>query len=287
MSHELDALPTAQVVALLLAGEQRVLPAVDAAASHVVRAAELLAERYAADGRWLFAGAGTSGRIAWAQAAELPGTFGLPRERVVARIAGGAESTDDAEDDLAGAAGDLAALRPGPRDVLVAVAASGSTPYTLHLARAARAAGAAVVGVSTIAGAPLGRLADVAVEAVVGPEVLRDSTRLGAGTAQKIVLDTLTTAAAARLGRVHDDRMIDVVGANAKLRDRVAGIVADIAGCPPDQALRAVQDCGGNARAAVLLLVRDLSAADAVRAAAARPTLRAALAAQSEPRADS
>jgi N-acetylmuramic acid 6-phosphate etherase len=202
---------------------------------------------------------------------------------VLARIAGGTTSSDDDEDDLAGAAEDLTALRPGPRDVLVAVAASGSTPYTLHLAQAARAAGAAVVGVSTVAGTPLARLADVAIEAVVGAEVLRDSTRLGAGTAQKIVLDTLTTAAAARLGRVHGDRMIDVVGANAKLRLRVAGIVADIAGCPPDQALRAMQDCDGNARAAVLLLVGGLAPADAVRAAAARPTLRAALAAEPPP----
>jgi N-acetylmuramic acid 6-phosphate etherase len=264
-------------VAELLDGEQRVLPAVRSAADAIAAGAELIAERYDAGGRLLFAGAGTSGRIAWAQAAELPGTFGLPPERVQARIAGGTGSVDADEDDLDAAASDVADLNPSAADVLVAVAASGRTPYTLHLAEAARGAGAAVVAVVTVPDSPLGALADVAIEAVVGPEVLRGSTRMGAGTAQKIALDALTTAAAVRLGRVHDDHMVDVVGANAKLRERVAGIVADIAGGGLDAARAALADCEGDARAAVLVLVHGLEPADARTLAAGHRTLRDAL----------
>ena len=149
-----------------------------------------------------------------------------------------------------------------------------------RLAAQARTAGSAGVSVTTLAGSALAAAADVAVEVVVGAEVLRESTRLGAGTAQKIALDAVTTTAAARLGRVHGDHMIDVVGANAKLRDRVARHVAAIAGCAPERAGAALDDCAGNARAAVLCLVLGLDPVTALAQAGAHRTLRAALAAQ-------
>ena len=279
-SRRFDELAAKDVVAALLDAEARVLPAVRAAGEDVARGADLLADRWRAGGRWIFVGAGTSGRIAWSQAAELPGTFGLPRERVVARIAGGLEATDDDEDDLASAASDVAALAFARTDVLVAVAASGSTPYTLAVASAARAAGAAVIAAVTVRDSPLAALADIAIETVVGAEALRGSSRLGAGTAQKLTLDALTTAAGARIGRVHGELMIDVVGANAKLRDRSAAIVAEIAECDIVDARDALARCDGSARAAVLVLVRGLDPAQAAALAARHETLRAALSAE-------
>src|SRR5579875_2632166 len=200
---ELDRLPIEDVLGLLLDAEARVLPALRRALPELAKAAALLHAAAVGGGRVAFAGAGTSGRIAAAEAAELPGTFGLPRHRVRVCIAGGANSTDHAEDDLELAAADCADLALTSADVLVAVAASGSTPYTLHVARAARAAGAAVIAVTAVDPSPLGELADVTIAVRLGPEVLRGSSRLTAGTAAKIALNALTTAAMARLGRVH------------------------------------------------------------------------------------
>jgi N-acetylmuramic acid 6-phosphate etherase len=274
---QLDLLPSAEIIGLLLDAEARIVPAVRDVIESIAAGADLIAARLAVGGRLLFAGAGTSGRIAAAEAAELPGTFGLDRSCVGWRVAGGSESTDDDEDDLAGAARDIADLDFASADVLVAVAASGTTPYTLALADAARTVGAAVIAVVTVAGSPLGQRADVAIAPISGPEVLRGSSRLTAGTAQKITLNALTTAALARSGRVHGDLMVDVVPANAKLRQRAAGIVAEIAAVEPAVAAEALRRCGDDARAAVLVLVAGLDPAAARSQAAAHRSLREAL----------
>jgi N-acetylmuramic acid 6-phosphate etherase len=275
----LDALPVAAVVARLLDAEARVVPSARAAGADLSRAAALVARTVVAGGRLVFTGAGTSGRLAAAEAAELPGTFGIPTAQCCAVIAGAdTEAIDDtAEDDDEGGAAGIRVLDLGAGDLVVAVAASGRTPYTLAAAQAARDAGAAVVAVVAASGSPLAALADVAVELLVGDEVLRGSTRLTAGTAQKVALNALTTAGMAAAGRVHDDLMIDVVPANAKLRDRLAGIVAEIAGCSAVDAAAALAACAGNGRAAVLQLALGLEPADAVRRAAAHTSLRAAL----------
>jgi N-acetylmuramic acid 6-phosphate etherase len=227
----------------------------------------------------MFTGAGTSGRLAAAEAAELPGTFGIEATRCLTSVAGAtsARVDDAAEDDAdAGAAG-IRKAALGAGDVVVAVAASGRTPFTLAAAEAALEAGAAVIAVVTAAGTPLAARATASVEIGVGDEVLRGSTRLTAGTAQKIALNTLTTAAMVLAGRVHGNLMIDMVAANAKLRHRAAGIVAQIAGCAEGEARAALAACDGNARAAVLHLVRGLPPAEAIGRAAAHPSLRAAL----------
>jgi N-acetylmuramic acid 6-phosphate etherase len=276
---QLDQLPPAAVVGLLLDAEQRVVPAVREQAAQLAAAAALLAERLAGGGRMAFAGAGTSGRIAVAEAAELPGTFGLPRDRVLACVAGGVDSTDYAEDDLELAAGDCSTLALTSADVLVAVAASGSTPYTLKVAQAAHDAGAAVIAVTAVGQSPLAELADVAIAVRLGPEVLRGSSRLTAGTAAKIVLNAMTTAAMAQLGRVHGDLMIDVEPANAKLRRRLAYIVADIAGCSPTRAEQALDRCAGSGRAAVVHLVCEIPPEAACTVAGEHARLRDALAA--------
>lgn len=274
---QLDALPPAAVVDLLLDAEARVAAAVRRRSVQLAAAAELLAEHLAAGGRIAFAGAGTSGRIAFAEAAELPGTFGLPRDRVLACVAGGLGSSDRAEDDLDLAAADARRLALTGRDVLVAVAASGSTPYTVELAGTARDGGAAVVAVTCARSSPLGELADAEIAVLLDPEVLRGSSRLTAGTAAKIALNAVTTAAMARYGRVHGDLMIDVQPANAKLRCRLADIVADIVECSSERAGAALDRCGDNGRAAVLHLLSGLAPARAAALAAAHPRLRDAI----------
>lgn len=274
---ELHRLPPEQIVGLLLESEQRVVPAVRAATDEIVAAARLIAERLRDGGRLAFAGAGTSGRIAFTEAAELPGTFGLADDRVVAIMAGGAEGTDWHEDDTRMAQRDLARLNPARGDVLVAVAASGSTPYTVELAEGAVKCGAEVVAVVNTPESALAAAATLAIEVPIGPEVLRGSTRLGAGSAQKITLNALTTTAMTLLGRVHGDVMVDVVPANAKLRERAAGIAAEIAGSSLDDARAALAACDWNTRAAVLSLISGLSPDDARERAAAYDTLQGAL----------
>ncbi|UQX89420.1 N-acetylmuramic acid 6-phosphate etherase [Jatrophihabitans telluris] len=274
---ELDLLASEEVVMLLLDAEARVVPAARLAVPAIAEGAQLLSECLGHGGRLIFVGAGTSGRIAAAEAAELPGTFGLSRKQILCRVAGGLNGTDDDEDDVDGARRDVAELALTPRDAVIAVAASGSTPYTLAVAEAAVAFGCALIAVVTRAGSPLVARAQVGIEVLVGAEVLQGSTRLTAGTSQKVALNALTTAAMARSGRVHGDLMIDVVAANAKLEQRAAAIVADIAGCAPERAERALRDCGGNARAAVLVIVSGLDPAAARAKAAAAPSLRAAL----------
>lgn len=277
---QLDLLPDEEVIELLLSAEQRVIPAVRAAGVAIAAAAALVADRMLAGGRLVLVGAGSSGRLAVAEAAELPGTFGLPTERVVAVLAGARGSlagTDWDEDDSAAATADLAEVDLGPSDVVIAVAASGRTPYTLTAAKAAQAAGASVIAVVNVPASPLAALAEVSVELPVGDEILRGSTRLSAGTAQKVALNAITTIAMTRSGRVHGDLMVDVVPANAKLRARSAGIVAEIADCPAPEAWAALEACGWNARAAVLHLVAGLTAEQAAGRAAEHVSLRAAL----------
>jgi N-acetylmuramic acid 6-phosphate etherase len=276
---QLDRLPVERVVDLLLDGEARVLPALRRAAPDLARAAAVLAAAVSGGGRLVFTGAGTSGRLAAAEAAELPGTFGIDANRCLALIAGaGAAASDDAaEDDAEAGTEAVRAARLQPGDVLVAVAASGRTPFTLAAATQALRAGAAVIALVNAPHSPLARSATAAVEVMVGDEVLRGSTRLTAGTAQKIALNTLTTAAMARAGRVHGDLMIDVVATNAKLRERVMDIVAEIAGRSTADAAAALAACDDDARAAILHLVHDLSPDVAVAAAAASASLRDAL----------
>lgn len=276
---ELDVLPAEQVVALLVEGQAGALPAVRAAEPALCAAVAVVRDVIAAGGRLALAGAGTSGRLAAAEAAELPGTFGVPPSACLALVAGaGSAIIDDSlEDDADAGAAAVRAAGLGAGDVLIAVAASGRTPYTVAAAGTACALGVPVVAVVNVAGSPLAELADVAVEAVTGAEVLRGSSRLAAGTAQKIVLNTLTTAAMAGAGRVHGDLMVHVLAVNEKLRGRAGAIVAEIAGCSPAEAAAALDACGGDSRAAVLHLVRGLPPEKAAAVAAEHVSLRAAL----------
>lgn len=238
--------------AQLAAGET-----VRAAVPALVRAADVAATALEAGGRLIYAGAGSSGLMALADSLELPGTFSIPPERAPMIIAGGADSLlrlrGAGDDDLADARTDAAAAGFGPGDVALCVSASGSTPWTLAVAVVARDAGARLISVANVPGAPLLAMAHVPVLLDTGPEVVAGSTRMGAGTAQKIALNMFSTLMALRLGHVHDGRMVNVEADNDKLRARALGIVADLAGVSASAAAAALEAAGGAVKPATLL----------------------------------
>jgi N-acetylmuramic acid 6-phosphate etherase len=247
----------AEILALLAAGQAAAAAAVSSALDDIGRAANLAAASISSGGRLIYAAAGSSGLMALADALELPGTFGIARDRVVVLLAGGMGALTDLrggpEDDGDAAREEVLNLGPGPDDCLIALTASGRTPYAVEAARAARLRGARTIGLSNNADAPLFEVSDVAVHLPTPPEVVAGSTRMGAGSAQKIALNMLSTLMAIRLGHVHDGLMVNVVADNDKLRDRARGIVAAIAGVDAAAAGQALEASGGGVKAAVLI----------------------------------
>jgi N-acetylmuramic acid 6-phosphate etherase len=278
----LDVLSPAAVVDEVISGQEHVTRVVRAARAELAAAVQLMSRAFLASGRIILVGAGTSGRLALMEEAELPGTFGIARDRVVALVAGSDDSqqggTDGAEDDEHLGRADVADLSLSDLDVMLAVSASGTTPYTLAAAEASRQAGCAVIAVVNVVGSPLAALADISIELPTGPEVVVGSTRLAAGSAQKLALNALTTAAMVGAGRVHGRFMVDVVPANSKLVRRVTTLVAESCGVPEAIALTALRDCANNPRAAIVHLVTGLPPAEAARCAAAHRTVREAIA---------
>ena len=272
-----------EAVAAILAEAQLAAAAVVGGASRALaEAARLAAGCLAGGGRLAYAGAGSSGLMALADALELPGTFGIPRDRVEILFAGAPDSLADmrggAEDDTGLARRDLERVRLGPGDCLVAVSASGSTPYTLAVLEGAKAQGAATVALANNADAAMLRAADVPVLLPTPPEIVAGSTRMGAGTAQKIALNILSTVMAAELGHVHDGLMVNVKADNAKLRDRAARIVAAVSGTQEASARMFLDRAGGSVKHAVLIAAgaSDLAAAERLLAASGmrlRPAL--------------
>jgi N-acetylmuramic acid 6-phosphate etherase len=227
------------------------LPAIEAAAGGLVA-------RIGERGRIIFVGAGSAGRLAAIEGMELGPTFGWPDERVVLLLAGGEllrpGPQGDVEDDAEAAARRLSALAPGAADAVIAVAASGSTAFTLAAAKYARGAGALTIGIANNPGAPLLAAVDHPILLDSGAEVISGSTRMGAGTAQKAALNLLSTLAMIRLGHVYDGLMVGLRADNAKLRERAAGMLVEITGCPPERASETLQRCKGSVKAAALLL---------------------------------
>ncbi len=255
---EIDRLATAECVRALIETQR---PAVDAALAAVPEIAAVVEAIVAAlqGGRRVISfGAGSSGRLAVLDAAELPPTFGLEPERVQARIAGGdaalRRAIEGAEDDAA--AGTAAAADLAPGEVALGVSASGGAPYVVAALQAARARGALTVAVVNAPGTRLAEVADIAIVAPTGAEPIAGSTRMRAGTAQKIVLGTLSTAAMIALGKTYGNRMVDVVATNAKLRDRAERLVRELAGPVDAPALLAA--AGGRVKTAVVMARRGV-----------------------------
>ncbi len=267
----LDLRPLGEVAVILgeaqVAAAKAVLPAAEALAD----GAQAMAATLRSGGRLYYVGAGSSGLMAAADALELGGTFGIPDTQVRIVMAGGlptsAAMPGDTEDETAGLETALADLTP--TDTVIAVAASGTTPYTLDAVRIAKTRGATVIGLANNPGSSLLAAADIPITLATPPEVISGSTRLGAGTAQKIALNCMSTLMGVEIGAVHDGMMVNVVADNAKLRGRAAGIVARITGADDAIATEALTAAGGDVKAAVLL------AAGATSPDAARTALKA------------
>jgi N-acetylmuramic acid 6-phosphate etherase len=284
-SHDLDRMTPRAIAALMNREDRRAVRAVGRVKAEIAAAVAAIVSALRAGGRLFFVGAGTSGRLGVLEAAECPPTFGTPRRLVQALIAGGRgsvfRSREGAEDDMAAARRAVRArVRRG--DVVVGISASGVTPFVRGALTTARARGARTVLVACNAeGRAPRRLSSRGVIKIVlatGPEVLAGSTRLKAGTATKLVLNTLTTASMAALGRVYGNRMVDLQPRSAKLRERALRLVADLAGVSRARARTALRASRGRVRVAIVVARNGGSAADAVRAIrAAGGSLRVAL----------
>jgi N-acetylmuramic acid 6-phosphate etherase len=241
----------------LLASQKAAIAAVEASLPAIGAAAAALARTFSAGGRAIYAGAGSSGLIALQDGAELTGTFGLDPNQIVFVLAGGpadvAHIDAAAEDDRAAAARDVAEAACGGRDIVIAVSASGSTPYTLACAEAAKAVGARVIGIANRPNAALLALADFPVLLDSGPEALHGSTRLAAGTAQKAALGLISTLANSRLGHVWRGHMVNVRPQNEKLRRRAAHIVSSLTGIAEDAAGDCLTQADDDVKCAILI----------------------------------
>ncbi|MCG5482677.1 MAG: N-acetylmuramic acid 6-phosphate etherase [Sinorhizobium meliloti] len=264
----LDVMRPELALRLLAAGQQEAARSVEQAIKPISAAARLAADSLASGGRLAYAGAGSSGLMALADALELPGTYGIAREQIVILIAGGAESLTDLaggyEDDMELARADVRNAGIGAGDCLISVSASGSTPYAIAAADEAGQRGARVIGVANNAGAPLLLNADVSILLETPPEVVSGSTRMGAGTAQKIAFNMLSTMVGIHLGHVLDGHMVNLRADNIKLRGRAIRIVSDITGIGAAEADRLLGLAAGSVKLAILLAsgARDVAHAE-------------------------
>ncbi len=259
----LDELATGALVALLAREQASVVDAVVRASPAIARAVDAVAARLRAGGTLHYVGAGTSGRLAMLDAAECPPTFGTPPSFVRAHVAGGAralvEAVEGAEDDAhAGAAVVHAHVRAA--DAVVGISASGGAPYVVAALDEARRMGALTVGLTSVAGSRLARAAEFEIVTDTGPEPLAGSTRLKAGTAQKLVLNAISTAVMVRLGRVYDNVMVDLVATNAKLHARAERLVATLAAVDVERARALLAAGDGSVKVAVVMERRGVDA---------------------------
>jgi N-acetylmuramic acid 6-phosphate etherase len=266
---DLDLRSTAELVELMNAEDATVAAAVGAASRAVAALVDDVAARLALGGRLLYVGAGTSGRLAALDAAECEATFSVEPGRVTALVAGeGASSTleqEAAEDDAAAGRADVERLGPGPADAVVGISASGRSPYVLAAVAAARDRGALTGCVVCVEGSELAAVAGREVCVPVGPEILSGSTRLKAGTAQKLVLNMISTISMIRLGKTFGNLMVDLVPSNEKLRARAHSIVREAAGVSTEEADDALARSGGDVKVAIVSLLTGLEPDDARR----------------------
>jgi len=257
-SKNLDRMPALEIVRLMNREDRKVAVAVGRDLPAIARAVDAIVDAMRKGGRLIYAGAGSSGRMAVLDAAECPPTFGTSPKLVQALIAGGRRAVtgavEGAEDSLANAERDLREVKLTRRDVVVGITASGTTPYVLSALKYARKLGATTVAITVNPRTPVARLAKILIATEVGPEVLTGSTRLKAGTSQKMVLNMLTTAAMARLGHVYENLMIDVRPSNQKVSDRILRILAEATGKSLSASEHALRQSGHNLRLALVML---------------------------------
>lgn len=263
----IDQLDTLAMLTLINAEDQTVPNAVAAALPAIARAVDAVAGCLHTGGRLFYVGAGTSGRLGVLDASECPPTYGTPQEWVQGIIAGGKDAMFDAvefsEDDEQAGGNDLAARALTARDAVVGIAASGRTPYVLGALRYARELGAVTIGVSNNAPAPVLDAADIAIPVITGPEAITGSTRMKAGTAQKLVLNMISTGAMVKLGKVYGNLMVDVQVNNDKLLQRARRIVALVASVDDTQAANLLDRAGNDVKTAIIMGRTGVGAAEA------------------------
>ena len=259
----IDEMDTLEMLRVINSEDKKVAEAVAATLPDVARAVDCIAGRLACGGRLFYLGAGTSGRLGVLDASECPPTYGTEPDMVHGIIAGGTpamfRAQEGAEDDPGLAAADLMERGFSAGDVLVGIAASGRTPYVVGGLRYARGLGAHTIAVSCTEGSEIAGIAEIAITPVTGPEAVTGSTRKKAGTAQKLVLNMLSTGAMIRLGKVYGNLMVDVVATNKKLEDRARRIVMDACGCTAEEAASALGRAGGSAKLAILMQLAGCS----------------------------
>ncbi|MFF3871541.1 N-acetylmuramic acid 6-phosphate etherase [Streptomyces sp. NPDC001978] len=281
---EIDRLPTLDIARLMNGEDTGVPAAVAVRLPQIAAAIDAIAARMSRGGRLIYAGAGTAGRLGVLDASECPPTFNTDPSQVVGLIAGGPEamvtSVEGAEDSKELARADLDALSPTSADTVVGISASGRTPYAIGAVEHARALGALTVGLACNEHSALAAAAEHGLEIVVGPELLTGSTRLKAGTAQKLVLNMLSTITMIRLGKTYGNLMVDVRASNEKLRARSRRIVALATGATDEEIERALTETEGEVKNAILVILTDVNGPTATRLLAqSAGHLRAALAA--------
>ena len=266
-SQNIDELSTDAMLRVINNEDKKVALAVEAIVPQIAQAVDVIVAAFAQGGRLIYSGAGTSGRLGILDASECPPTFGTPRGQVVGLIAGGhkaiLQAVENAEDDREQGAQDLRDIQFSAKDVLVGIAASGRTPYVLGALEYARTLGATTAALTCNPNSAMAQAADIALTPVVGPEVVTGSSRMKAGTAQKLVLNMLTTGAMIRSGKVYGNLMVDVEATNQKLVQRQINIVMQATDCDEANASRALAACDGHCKTAILMLLADIDAGEA------------------------
>ena len=266
-SRNLDRLSSKAILRLMNREDRKVAIRVGKEIPAMARAVDVIVRSIRKGGRLIYVGAGTSGRLAVLDASECPPTFSVSRDLVQALIAGGrkalTEAVEGAEDSVASGAGDLRTVKLTSKDVVVGIAASGTTPYVLGAMEYARKRRATTVAVTSNRKSPMAKLARIVIAPDVGPEVVTGSTRLKAGTSQKLVLNMLSTAAMVRLGHVYENLMIDVMLTNEKLRGRAKRILAEASGKDLSASEHALRQSGHNLRVALIMLRLGISTSEA------------------------
>ncbi len=259
---ELDLYPVDQLVEVIVADQLDAVEAVRKAAPRIAEAVASALPLIEAGGRLIYVGAGTSGRLGILDGVELNPTFSWPRTRAIGLLAGGEQAmfvaVEGAEDDRDQGARELQALGPGPNDVVLLIAASGSTPYVMGALDAAKSAVALTIGFANNPDSPLAALADIGITLDTGHEIVSGSTRMKAGTAQKIALNTFSTALMVRLNKVYGNLMVDLKATNAKLVQRAVNLTVIATGATPEAARATLEQCGFHVKVAIVALSRNI-----------------------------
>lgn len=266
-SLNIDCMTAIDIVQLINQEDLLVAKAVEKCLPHIAEAVEKIEYAFTNGGRLVYIGAGTSGRLGVLDASECPPTYGVPPEMVVGIIAGGERAlrhpVEGAEDNYEQGKADLQAVDFCEKDVLVGIAASGRTPYVIGALEYANSLGAITVSIASNAGCAMSQIADIAIETVVGAEVLTGSSRMKSGTAQKLVLNMLTTASMIRIGKCYQNLMVDVQASNEKLKARAVKIVMEATDCTKEIAETVLLQAGNHAKLAILMILANVDKAQA------------------------